>query len=84
MNLDLLNIWKNAVEFWNSLDVGFHAGIGLALFAVFFFTAMRMPQFGGEEPAPPNVLRMTLFRSMRPVNYHRTMLSVLGSIGRLF
>ena len=53
MNLDLLNMWNSAVEFWNSLDVGFHAGIGLALFAVFFFTAMRMPNFGSDEAAAP-------------------------------
>ena len=52
MNLDLANIWNSAVDFWNSLDVGFHAGIGLALFAVFFFTAMRMPNFAAEETAP--------------------------------
>jgi len=52
MKWNLIQLWEQAQEFWAGLGVTLQAGAGIALFAIFFFTATRMPNFGPEEPDP--------------------------------
>ncbi len=49
MKWSFIQLWEQIQDFWTGLDVTFQAGAGIALFAIFFFTATRIPNFGPEE-----------------------------------